>query len=301
MRRKLAAMTDGGDVCGDVFEEHRGRLFGIAYRILGTVSDAEDVLQDAWLAWRQAKGPVASPGAYLARTVTNLALNRLTSARARRETYVGPWLPEPLVAAPDVAEEVERAESVSLAMLVVLESLSPLERAVFVLREVFGYTHREIAADLGRSEAAVRQVARRARAHVAARRPRFDATDEERRRVTEEFLHAAVTGDVAGMMKLLAPDVTVWTDGGGKRRAALRPLHGADNAARWIAGVRTRIPEPGLRWATVNGRPGAVITSRGETDTVVVLEVSGGRVAQIHAVRNPDKLRHVSAGWQASW
>lgn len=281
-----------------VFEEQRGRLFGIAYRMLGTVADAEDVVQDAWLRWSQVAVPVEKPGAYLARTVTNLSLNKLSSAAAQRERYVGPWLPEPLVSTPDVAEAVadsaERAESVSMAMLVVLESLSPLERAVFVLREVFGYPHREIAATLDRSEAAVRQLARRAKSHVQARRPRFDASAEQRRQVTEEFLSACVGGELAPVLRLLAPDVTVWTDGGGKRSAARRPVRGAEKAARFLLGVVTKVSGVlGAFPATVNGHPGAVITVDGQVDTVVSLVVEGGRVHDVHIVRNPDKLHHV--------
>jgi RNA polymerase sigma-70 factor (ECF subfamily) len=278
-----------------VYEEHRGRLFGIAYRMLGSVADAEDVLQDAWLKWSQADAAVEKPAAYLARTVTNLALSRLTSATAQRELYVGPWLPEPLVesSVPDVADEVERAESVSLAMLVVLESLSPLERAAFILHEVFGYPYREVAEALGRSEAAVRQLGRRAKSHVAARRPRFDTSAAEQRRVTEEFLTACMGGDLGRMLELLAPDVEVWTDGGGKVPAARRPVRGADHAARGALEAFLGIPDIGVSPARVNGRPGAVITSGGVIDSVVCLEVADGRITEIRVIRNPDKLRHL--------
>ncbi|WP_165986210.1 RNA polymerase sigma-70 factor [Streptomyces sp. YIM 98790] len=276
-----------------VFEEHRERLFGIAYRMLGSVADAEDLVQDAWLKWSQVDRPVEHPGAYLARTVTNLALNRLSSAAVQRERYVGPWLPEPLVRAPDVADEIEQAESVSLAMLVVLESLSPLERAVFILREVFGFPHREIAQTLGRSEQAVRQLSRRAASHVAARRPRFDTSEEEQRQVTAEFLDACVGGDLHRMLASLAPDVVLWSDGGGKRSAALRPIEGADKVARWIMGVRERFGPAVAHPAEVNGGPGAVFTVAGEVDSVVAVDVRDGRVVAIRVVRNPDKLRHV--------
>ncbi|MEO3751633.1 RNA polymerase sigma-70 factor [Streptomyces sp. B6B3] len=290
-----AEAGEAGDATA-VFQRHRDRLFGIAYRMLGTVGDAEDVLQDAWLRWSRVTDPVDRPGAYLARTVTNLALNRLTSAAAQRERYVGPWLPEPLVAesAPDVAEEVEQAESVSLAMLVVLESLSPAERAVFVLHEVFGYPHAEIAEALGRSEAAVRQLARRARSHVAARRPRFDTSAEQRRRVTEEFLAACLGGDLGRMMELLAPDVVVWSDGGGRARAALRPVHGADRTVRWLRGVMNHVPDLAVFPALVNGRPGVVVTSGGRVDSVASIDLGpDGRIAELRVVRNPEKLRHV--------
>lgn len=279
-----------------VFEQHRGRMFGIAYRMLGSITDAEDVLQDAWLKWSQAAGHVSQPGAYLARTVTNLSLNRLTSAAARREEYVGPWLPEPLVGtAPDVADEVELSESVSLAMLVVLESLSPLERAVFILRDVFGYSFRELAEILGRSEPAVRQLAHRAKSDVAARRPRFDATQEERRRVTEEFLAACLSGDVDRLLALLAPDVAVWTDGGGKVSfAAQRPVRGAKGAAWGAMEIFRRLPDVAASMAVVNGRPGFVVTSSGAVNSVACLEVTAGRIAEIRVIRNPDKLRHLA-------
>ncbi len=281
----------------DVFTEHRPLLFGIAYRMLASVTDAEDVLQDAWVKWNPVAASVGQPRAYLVRTVTNLSLNRLSSATARREAYVGPWLPEPLVGAGgDVSAEVERAEAVSLAMLVVLETLSPLERAVFVLREVFGYSFGEIGEVLGRSEDSVRQVGSRARSHVRARRPRFDAPAETRRRVTEEFLGACVGGDLARMMELLAPDVTAWTDGGGKVRAALRPLHGADHVVRWILGIlQIPLPDRAVHEVTVNGEPGLLITSAGRPDSVVAMDLGADdKIAAIRLIRNPDKLRHVT-------
>ncbi|MFD0329529.1 RNA polymerase sigma-70 factor [Streptacidiphilus monticola] len=253
------------------FEEHRPVLFGIAYRMLGSVADAEDILQDAWLKWSAVDvDQVAQPRAYLARTVSNLSLNRLRSAAVQRESYVGPWLPEPLVTAPeDTAGDVEQAESVSLAMMVVLETLSPLERAVFVLKEVFGFSFGEIAEMLDRSEAAVRQVGSRARNHVQARRPRYDAPADTRRRVTEEFLAACMGGDLNQVMALLAPEVTAWTDGGGKIRAALRPLSGADKVARWILGVLQQpLPEPvEVHPILVNGNPGVLVTAAGSPTT----------------------------------
>jgi RNA polymerase sigma-70 factor (ECF subfamily) len=277
-----------------VFERHRGRLFGIAYQMLGSVTDAEDVVQDAWLKWHRTDGPVAKPAAYLARTVTNLSLDRLSSAAAQRERYVGPWLPEPLVAGatPDVADEVERAESVSLAVLVVLESLSPLERAVFILREVFGYPHREIAEALGRTETAVRQLASRARSHVEARRPRFDTSADEQRRVTEEFLAACVSGDLNRMLELLAPDVDIWIDGGGKVPGPRRGVQGAEHAAGGVLAVLAR---PGVETVLtlVNGRPGVLVTVDGVADCVAALEVAGGRITEVRVIRNPDKLRHL--------
>ncbi len=282
----------------DAFEQHRPALFGVAYRMLGSVADAEDVIQDTWLKWSSADfGHVGQPRAYLTRMVTNLCLNRLASAMAQRESYIGPWLPEPLVTAErDAGSDVELAEDVSLAMLVVLETLSPLERAVFVLKEVFGFSFGEIAGMLDRSEPAVRQVGRRARSHVQARRPRYDAPADTRRRVTDEFLAACVGGDLNRMMELLAPDVTAWTDGGGKIRAALRPLHGADKVARWLLGVLRRpLPDVGVHSVLVNGEPGLLVTSGGAPDDVIVADLDpDNRIAAIRLIRNPDKLRHIA-------
>jgi len=279
------------------FEEHRAELFGIAYRMLGSVADAEDILQDAWLKWSSvAANRVDQPRAYLARTITNLSLNKLQSAAVRRETYLGPWLPEPIVTAEeDPGREVEQTEAVSLAMLVVLETLSPLERAVFVLKEVFGFSFTEIAGMLDRSETSVRQVGARARSHVQARRPRYDAPADTRRRVTGEFLAACVGGDLNQVMALLAPDVTAWTDGGGRIRAALRPLHGADKVARWILGIlQTPLPDLGIHPVLVNGEPGLLVTSAGVADNVVAVDLSAdGRIEAIRLIRNPDKLHHV--------
>jgi RNA polymerase sigma-70 factor (TIGR02957 family) len=290
----------------DPFAEYRRLLFATAYRMLGTVADAEDVLQDAWLKWAGVdRGTVVHPKSYLVRTVTNLSLNRLTSARATRESYVGPWLPEPLLTAPDVAEEAETADSVSLAMLVVLESLSPIERAVFVLREVFGYSHAEIAEVLDRSEAAVRQTAHRAKAQVQARRPRYDTDDAERRQVTEKFLAACAGGDLNEVMALLAPDVTAWSDGGGKVTAARRPLYGPDHVARWLLGV---LAKPGVRdhaveFTKVNGQSGVLFGLADQPTGVLVLDLADGRIQGLRLQLNPDKLRTVAppAGGGASW
>lgn len=271
-------------------------LFGIAYRMLSSAADAEDIVQDAWLKWSAVDvDAVEHPRAYLCRIVTNLAINRAQSAAVRRESYVGPWLPEPLVTAPDAGAGVEQAEAVSLAMLVVLEALSPLERAVFVLKEVFGFGHPEIAGMLERSEASVRQVASRARRHVQARRPRYDAPADVRRKVTDEFLAACLGGDLNRMMALLAPDVTVWTDGGGKIRAALRPLFGADKVSRWILGVlSTPLPAAGAHRVLVNGLPGHLFTSGAQPDSVACCDVTeDGTISAIRLIRNPDKLLRV--------
>ena len=293
-------MTDA-----EVFEAHRGLMFAIAYRMLGAIADAEDAVQDAWLRWSAAsRADVADPRAYLARIVTNTALNRLRSARSRREAYVGPWLPEPLLteAGPDAAERAELAESVSVAMLVVLESLTPEERAVFVLREVFGFEHAEIGTALGRSAPAVRQLAHRAREHVQARRPRFDVDWNQQREVTERFLAAAAGGDIEGLMTVLAPDVTLLTDGGGKTRAALRPITGAAKAARYLAAIAGRpyegmdLSDMTLEAAEINGSPGTLIMSGGRAIVALTLTVSDGRITAIQLLANPDKLAAVSAG-----
>ncbi|MEU6424511.1 RNA polymerase sigma-70 factor [Microbispora sp. NPDC046973] len=277
----------------DPYLEHRRLLFATAYRMLGSVADAEDVLQDAWLSWNAAdRTEIRNPRAYLVRTVTNLALNRLTSARATRETYVGPWLPEPLLTSPDTAQETELADTVSTAMLVILETLSPAERAVFVLREVFGYTHAEIAEALDRPEPAVRQIARRARAHVHARRPRFDTDPGQREKLTTQFIAACSGGDLNAVMRLLAPDVTVWSDGGGKVSAARRPLHGPDHVARWFLGVLAKPVSAGvaLRPATINGELGILVTVGDQPVGALTYDLVENRIQNLRLQINPDKL-----------
>jgi RNA polymerase sigma-70 factor (TIGR02957 family) len=289
----------------EVFQAHRDLMFAVAYRMLGAITDAEDAVQDAWLRWSAApRSEVADPRAYLARIVANTALNRLRSARARREAYVGPWLPEPLLTEtrPDAVERAELAESVSVAMLVVLESLTPEERAVFVLREVFGFSHAEIGAALGRSDAAARQLAHRAREHVQARRPRFDVDRNQQREVTQRFLAAAAGGDIEGLMTVLAPDVTLLTDGGGKARAALRPIIGAGKVARFIAAISTRpymgieISGMTLQAAEINGGPGTLVTAGGQPIAVLTLAVADGHITAIQLLTNPDKLSAIAAG-----
>jgi RNA polymerase sigma-70 factor (TIGR02957 family) len=234
------------------FDKHRNLLFSVAYRILGTATDAEDAVQDTWLKWSAAnRSRVTDPKAYLARIVSNLAMDRLRSARTQRETYVGPWLPEPILTYSGAAERVTDAESVSMAMLVVLETLSPLERAVFVLREVFAFSYAEIAEAIESSEAAVRQAAHRARGHVQSRRPRFTPDRSQHRNVMERFFAAATGGDINTLMQLLSPDVTLWTDGGGKVRQAMRPVVGSDKVAAWFAGI-SRQPYQGIDFADMN-------------------------------------------------
>ncbi|MDX3571961.1 RNA polymerase sigma-70 factor [Streptomyces sp. ID05-47C] len=290
------------DTLTDVFEEHRSFLLGVAYRMLGRVADAEDVVQDAWLRWAAAdRGDVREPRAYLVRVVTRLALDRLARIKARNEAYVGPWLPEPYVTdfgdtVQDIAERAVLADSVSLAVLVVLESLSPLERAVFVLREAFGYPHADIAAVLDRSESAVRQLAGRARRHVDERRPRYDVDPVQRRELTERFLAAATEGDLEGLLDLLAPDARLVGDSGGKAKAPLRVLESADHVGRFLVGVsRKGVPDMSMRVIELNGGPAVLLLSGGKPDSVLQLDVADGRVQTVYALRNPDKLRALTA------
>ncbi len=302
----MAPWRPGGQVSTDeqTFSEHRNLLFAIAYRLLGSAADAEDVVQDAWFKWSAAdRGQVLDPKAYLARIVSNLAMDRLRSTRRQRETYVGPWLPEPILTQADSTEDVATAESVSLAMLVVLETLSPLERAVFVLKDVFDFSFAEIAEAVDRSESAVRQAGHRARNHIQARRPRFETDRVKRRAVTERFFAATTGGDINALMELLAPDVTLWTDGGGKVRQAMRPIIGAEKVARWIAGTITR-PYEGVEIADmtaevvdINGGPGIVIRGAGRTIATLTVDLDDdGRIVTIHNVANPDKLHAIADG-----
>ncbi|MEU5859599.1 RNA polymerase sigma-70 factor [Nonomuraea sp. NPDC047529] len=287
-----------------VFDQHRRLLFSVAYRVLGSAADAEDAVQDAWIRWSaDDRSQVADPKAYLARIVSNLALQRLRSTQYQRETYVGPWLPEPILTSGDTADDVAGADSVSTAMLVVLETLSPLERAVFVLKEVFGFSHAEIAEAVERSEAAVRQVAHRAKEHVQARRPRFTADRTRQRDVTRRFLAAATGGDINTLMELLSPDVTLWTDGGGKVRQALRPVVGAQTVAAWFAAIGTvsyQGVEPGdmrAELAEINGGPGVVFSGQGRVVATVTFDFDAdGHITAVHNVANPDKLGAIAAG-----
>ncbi|MFH9042299.1 RNA polymerase sigma-70 factor [Streptomyces sp. NPDC017966] len=290
------------DTVTDVFEEHRPVLLGVAYRMLGRVADAEDVVQDAWLRWSGGdRAEVREPRGYLVRVTTRLAIDRLRQIKARGETYVGPWLPEPYVTdfgdtVPDAAERAVLADSVSLAVLVVMESLSPLERAVFVLREAFGYPYADIAAVLDRGEPAVRQLAGRARKHVEERRPRYEVDPAERRDLTERFLAAAADGDLEGLLELLAPDARLVGDSGGKSRAPLRVLESADHVGRFLLGVaRKSVPDLSFRFLELNGGPAVLVLSGDEPDSVVQLDVAGGRVRTVYVIRNPDKLRSLAA------
>ena len=302
----IPAGEPGGDpaqTATQVFTGHRELLFSVVYNMLGSVADTEDVLQETWLAWvartQAASGEqITSPRAYLVRIAVNRTLARQASIRRRREDYTGPWLPEPLITgdqAGDSAETVVRAESVSIALLVVLETLTPLERAVFVLHEVFGYAHTEIAGILDRSPSAIRQLAHRAREHVHARRPRYQTDPQVRQRVTERFLAAVMGGDLNALMQALAPDVTVWADGGGMARAAgTHPVHGRDKVARLIIGdaFRHPIPDLSIRYRRVNGEPAALLLSGTTLYMLISLDLipDGDQVRGIYVVTNPDKL-----------
>jgi RNA polymerase sigma-70 factor (ECF subfamily) len=280
------------------FAEHRQVLIGAAYRVVGSVSDAEDVVQEAWLRWsgidRQNRADIRDPRAYLIRITTRLALNRLREQKARREQYVGPWLPEPLATEDDdPAAAVELADSVSMAMLVVLETLSPLERATFVLREVFELPYDEIADTLGRSEAAVRQLAHRAREHVHARQPRHRVDKARHEELTMRFMQAAGSGDFDQVVALLAPDAVLISDGGGKKKAALRPIHGAEKITRWLFAVLEQNPDFEVRMGTLNGETAFIAYDGDEPDSVAFLQSDNGRITEVYLVRNPDKLEHV--------
>ncbi|MEV5548427.1 RNA polymerase sigma-70 factor [Streptomyces sp. NPDC052309] len=289
-------MTDHAtDAATDAFVAHRNLLFTVAYEMLGSAADAEDVLQETWLRWVGVDlDQVSDPRAYLVRITTRQALNRLRTVKRRREAYVGQWLPEPLLTTPDVAEDVELAESVSMALMLVLETLSPTERAVFVLREVFDVGYDEIAAAVDKSPAAVRQIAHRARRHVDARRPRRTVTPGEARAAVESFRRALETRDPQSLLDVLAPDVVLVSDGGGLKRAALRPVVGADKLVRFYLGGSGRVEatitcEP----TVVNGSPGLALLLDGEIDGVMAMRVEDGRITGVYYVRNPEKLTRV--------
>jgi RNA polymerase sigma-70 factor (TIGR02957 family) len=281
----------------EAFVAHRNLLFTVAYEMLGSAADAEDVLQETWLRWADIDlGQVRDQRAYLVRITTRLSLNRLRTVKRRREAYVGPWLPEPLLTAPDVAENVELAESVSMALMLVLETLSPTERAVFVLREVFDFGYDEIAAAVGKTSAAVRQIAHRARKHVDARRPRETVSARETRAVLESFQRAMETRDLQGLLDVLAPDVVLVSDGGGVKQAALRPIASADKVVRFMTGGIGRT-EAELTSAptVVNGNPGLVLRLDGELDGVMAIRFDDGRISGLYYVRNPAKLTRLAS------
>ena len=280
---------------GDPFLEHRNLLFTVAYELLGSAADAEDVVQESWLKWdRVDHSEVRDPRAYVVRIVTRTALDRLRTVARRREDYVGPWLPEPLLTAPDVAADVELADSLSTAMLMVLETLEPTERAVFVLREVFDVSYDELAEAVGRTPAAVRQIAHRARTHVAERRPRGATSRADTARALAAFVRAIETGDLQELADLLAPDVVAFGDGGGIKQALPRPVAGADKVAKLLAhGMRTVAGRFTAEVVEVNGWPGLLLRLDGDVDSVLTVRVEDGLVTAVYTVRNPEKLSAV--------
>ncbi|MET9274728.1 RNA polymerase sigma factor SigJ [Kribbella sp. NPDC003557] len=279
------------------FEQQRPRLFGIAYRMLGEATEAEDVVQDAYLRWRSAHGPVQTPAAWLTTVVTNLCINRLTSARARRERYVGPWLPEPIATGNDPQELVERRATVSLGFLVLLEKLTPPERAVFVLREAFGYTHRDSAEVLGLDEGHARQLYHRALARVGDERRRFEARPADATALVDRFIAATVDGDVTGLEAILTEDAAIWADGGGKAIAAREPIFGRSNAAHYLAGLAAgpRARTARLSVVEVNDAPAILVHESGELTGVLIPQLRDGGIATIRAILNPDKLTFLRA------
>ncbi|MEU5956306.1 RNA polymerase sigma-70 factor [Streptomyces sp. NPDC047525] len=280
----------GTDSATEAFVAHRNLLFTVAYEMLGSASDAEDVLQETWLRWADVdQDTVRDPRAFLVRITTRQALTRLRTLRRRKESYVGPWLPEPLLTAPDVAEDVELADSVSMAMLLVLETLAPTERAVFVLRDVFDLGYDEIAKAVEKTPAAVRQIAHRARAHVAARRPREVVSPAQSRSALAAFQQAVETGDLQRLLDMIAPDVVLLTDGGGVVRAALEPVVGAET----VTAVLSRLTSATMQPAQVNGYPALILRTDGEIDSVLAVRIEGGLITGLYAVRNPEKLSRV--------
>ena len=281
----------------DPFLAHRGLLFTNSYQMLGSATDAEDVVQDTWLRWdaigEEKRAAVRDPRSFLVRMVTRKALDRLRSNARRREEYIGEWLPEPLLTAPDVAEDVELAESVSIAMLTVLETLTPAERAVFVLREVFDTPYDEIAAAIGKSAAAVRQIGHRAREHVAARRPRMEVSHDEQQQVVRRFLDAVTQGDLQGLLDVLAPDVVLVADGGGVVQAVRNPVTGAKKVANLLRPFTRLAPQAQMVPTLLNGAVGALIVDADGSDTAISFVVEQGRISRIYAVRNPAKLGRI--------
>jgi len=283
------------DPATEAFLAHRNLLFTVAYEMLGSAADAEDVLQETWLRWAGVDlETIRDQRAYLVRITTRQSLGRLRTLGRRKESYVGPWLPEPLLTAPDVADDIELADSVSMAMLLVLETLTPTERAVFVLHDVFDFDYDEIAESVDKSQAAVRQIAHRARAHVAARRPRGVVSPAESRAALEAFQLAAETGDMQRLLDLLAPDVVFLGDGGGVVQAVHVPIIGAGKVAHLLtSGLRRVAAMASLQPAEVNGYPSLVLRLNGEIDTVIAVRFDDGLISGLYAVRNPAKLSHM--------
>jgi RNA polymerase sigma-70 factor (TIGR02957 family) len=287
--------TKTPDRATEVFVAHRNLLFTVAYEMLGSAADAEDVLQETWLRWAQVDlHTVREQRAYLVRIATRQALARLRVLGRRKESYVGPWLPEPLLTSPDVAEDVELADSVSMAMLLVLETLNPTERAVFVLREGFEFDYEEIAHAVGKSRGAVRQISHRARAHVAARRPRGATSPSETRAALQAFERAVQTGDLQSLLDVLAPEVVALSDGGGIRRAPLHPLVGADKVARLLSAHFNAFGgRESVELAQINCCPALIMRLDGEVENVVAVRIDDGLVTGLYVVRNPEKLSRV--------
>ena len=284
----------------DIFEVHRPALARLAYRMLGSLADVDDVLQEAYLRWtRVNRESVQSPRAYLFSIVTRLCIDQRQAVDVRKQTYIGPWLPEPVVARGDnsAPDRIETAESVSMAFLLVLESLSPVERAAYLLRRVFDYDYDEIARILEKSEPSCRQLVSRAERRVFERRPRFEPDPADAERLIDAFLQACATGELGGLVQLLAADAVLYSDGGGKVAAALAPIRGAAKIARFFLGIMKKAP-PGLevRKVRVNGQPGLMALIDGQIYLVLTLDIDDGRIANCFVVRNPDKLGRVSIG-----
>jgi len=281
-----------------VFEEHRALLLSVAYRMLGSRADAEDMLQETFLRWQQASvAGVRDPRAFLVTVITRLCINQLQSARVKREQYVGQWLPEPVLTGPvnQAPSMPEIDGSLSMAFLMVLERLTPMERAVFLLREIFDYGYTEIAGILGQNEANCRQILRRAKQHIAEDRPRFDVSREQQEKLLQQFLETTERGDMQGLLALLSEDVALYTDGGGKATAVPNPVYGADRVARFFFGARGKlIPKDVVRrFAEINGQPGVVVYDHGRVFGVLTMDVAEGRIRNIYIVRNPDKLERI--------
>jgi RNA polymerase sigma-70 factor (ECF subfamily) len=276
------------------FNQQRSLLFGIAYRMLGSAMDAEDMVQETFLRWQEASDDeIQSPKAYLSTIVTRLSIDHLRSAQKQREEYIGPWLPEPILTTENTAmtDTLELTESLSMAFLVLLESLSPIERAVYLLREVFGYEYGEIERIVGKSQANCRQIARRAKEHIAAKRPRFDATREQQEEVTRRFIVACMSGDLQALLSVLAPDVVFQADSGGKVSAARKPIYGAEKVARAVLGILKLLPsDANVELASVNAQPAIIGYTEGRPFYVTVLDIAEGHIQGIYNVLNPDKL-----------
>ncbi len=283
----------------ETFNQHRPLLFAIAYRMLGKVTDAEDMVQETFLRWQQtAQATVKSAKTYLLTIITRLCIDHLRSARMQREQYVGPWLPEPIVTqqTDDPAALLELADSLSMAFLVVLERLSPIERAVFLLREVFEYDYDEIAQMVGKSPANCRQILRRSRQHITAQRPRFPVSHQQQEEITAQFLEASTQGNLQGLLALLAKDVTYWSDGGGQVAAALKPLQGAMKVARFLLAVRSKwVSEAVTYIIDINGQPGIITFVDGCIHSVTTFDIVDGYIQSVYTVRNPEKLKRIMA------